>query len=135
MKNRYKISSVALLVGCWSVSGLSQGADIRDPFSPFLSGSLDSVNSGVVDGVQAEPLKKFPAENYLLTGVISSKKSSMALITTPEGDSFLMIEGDMLGADDFKIESIERVRVELVDLSGNKMTKRVLKSGGSAVEN
>ena len=122
-----------LFVGYCSAA-LAEESASRDPFSPFLSGTAESVSSAVIDGVQATPLKKYPAEKYLLAGVVSSKKLSIALIETPEGESFLMIEGDQLGADNFEIERIERLRVELKNSENEKMIKRVVKKGVASNE-
>lgn len=115
---------------CVCTNVLSAQEDVsRDPFAPFLSGAAESVSNAVLDGVQATPLKKYPAEKYILSGIISSKKNSVALIKTPEGESFLMFEGDQLGADDFKIDVIDGLRVELKNIDEDRIIKRVANNG------
>lgn len=132
MKQMNYLSMTALL---FITSGaIAEEAVSRDPFSPFLSGNTESVSNAVIDGVQAEPLKKYPAEKYILSAVMSSKKFSIALFETPEGDSFLMIEGDQLGADNFQIDRIERLRVELKNEEDDLLIKRVSKKGVTSDE-
>jgi len=98
---------------------------IRDPFSPFLSGGSGPVGSASVDGVQAQPLQKFPAQSYDLIGVVSSKKRSIGMIRTPEGANFFLYKGDELGADNFKVTEISGLKLILEDANGQEMTKRV----------
>lgn len=120
----------ALLISTSIGNAFAEGATgstmtIRDPFSPFLSGGGGPVGSASVDGVQAQPLQKFPAQSYDLIGVVSSKKRSIGMIRTPEGANFFLYKGDELGADNFKVTEISGLKLVLEDANGQEMTKRV----------
>lgn len=105
-------------------------AQIRDPFSlPFLG-------SGPSGGKRPE-LTLFPINDLKLNGVITGPKKLRAMISAPNGKTFFVKIGDLIGLRGGKITQIQGDSITVVETEESKGKRTVgtveLRIGGELV--
>ena len=91
-------------------------------FSPddvIISSDLSSDNS-------VHPMIRYDVNKYLLKGVISSQKGSLAIVSLPGSDDYILFEGDPIGNDMHTIQKIEIDFIIVGKSSGDEVSISVL---------
>jgi len=91
-------------------------------FSPddvIISSDLSSDNS-------VHPMIRYDVNKYLLKGVISSQKGSLAIVSLPGSADYILFEGDPIGNDMHTIQKIEIDFIIVGKSSGDEVSISVL---------
>ena len=73
---------------------------VFSPDAAIISSDLSSDNS-------VHPMIRYDVNKYLLKGVISSQKGSLAIVSLPGSDDYILFKGDPIGNDMHTIQKIE----------------------------
>ena len=112
MKNKliFIVLGVFLLITLTGTAG-----EQRNPFVGIDSssgGGFDAYPDGdVIEG--AHPLQKYPVNNYILIGLMTSNKGDIAMVRAKNGEVFFVRINDALGSADGKITAINRRGIEV----------------------
>jgi len=112
MKNKliFIVLGVFLLITLTGTAG-----EQRNPFVGIDSssgGGFDAYPDGdVIEG--AHPLQKYPVNNYILIGLMTSNKGDIAMVRAKNGEVFFVRINDALGNADGKITAINRRGIEV----------------------
>ena len=92
--------------------------DLVDPFKPrgIQPPKAAGGNKGPDLSRPKEPLEAFPLENLRMVGTLQQKKSTYALIRTPDNNLFRVRNGNYMGQNFGRIEDISEAEVKLKEL-------------------
>ena len=95
-----------------------QYADLSNPFDDELDVPINVESLSEPKKKQApsfNPLLRFPLSQYTVKGVITSLKGNRALITTSQGNSFYVKEGEFIGNNKGVIQEIKNNSIIIVE--------------------
>ena len=95
-----------------------QYADLSNPFDDELDVPINVESLSEPKKKQApsfNPLLRFPLSQYTVKGVITSLKGNRALITTSQGNSFYVKEGEFIGNNEGVIQEIKNNSIVILE--------------------
>ena len=95
-----------------------QYADVNNPFEDEFDVPTNVESLSEPKKKQApsfNPLLRFPLSEYTVKGVITSLKGNRALITTSQGNSFYVKEGEFIGNNKGVIQEIKNNSIVIVE--------------------
>jgi len=95
-----------------------QYADVNNPFEDEFDVPTNVESLSEPKKKQApsfNPLLRFPLSQYTVKGVITSLKGNRALITTSQGNSFYVKEGEFIGNNKGVIQEIKNNSIIIVE--------------------
>jgi len=92
--------------------------DLTDPFKPRNIRPAKAAAGGLQPDLTRpkEPLEAYPLENLRMVGTLQQKKSTFALIRTPDNNLFRVRNGNYLGQNFGRIEDVSESGVKLKEL-------------------
>lgn len=92
--------------------------DLTDPFKPRNIRPAKVAAGGLQPDLTRpkEPLEAYPLENLRMVGTLQQKKSTFALIRTPDNNLFRVRNGNYLGQNFGRIEDVSESGVKLKEL-------------------
>lgn len=103
--------------------------DVRDPFAPAVGAGL-SVPGDPGTG-NAPPMLRYPADEYQLIGILTSKNQGIGIVQTPAGARYYVRKGDALGADGYVVTDMKLVSIHLKTHAGQPLILTAKSAGGS----
>ncbi len=101
-------------------------SDLRDPFVPLLEVKKAALTPQV--SVPMTPLQKFDLGQFRLTAVIVGKGEPRAMVSAPDGKSYILKKGIMIGKNNGKVVGIKKEAVlvdeKYYDFAGKVITKQ-----------
>ena len=95
-----------------------QYADVNNPFEDEFDVPTNVESLSEPKKKQApsfNPLLRFPLSQYTVKGVITSLKGNRALITTSQGNSFYVKEGEFIGNNEGVIQEIKNNSIVILE--------------------
>jgi len=102
-----------------------------DPFQPWLSGVMDTSESGSQKRLPLTPLEKVDLSQLKLVGVVLSPSGNKALVEETSGKGFVITPGTYVGTNGGKVVEIYKDKVIIEEMvtygtSGTSVRKREL---------
>ena len=103
----------------------------EDPFSRTFTPQAFSLDATITSSDlsidnSVHPMIRYDVKKYLLKGVISSQKGSLAIVSLPGSDDYILFEGDPIGNDMHTIQKIETDFIIVGKSSGDAVSISVL---------
>ena len=103
----------------------------EDPFSRTFTPQAFSLDDTITSSDlsidnSVHPMIRYDVSKYLLKGVISSQKGSLAIVSLPGSDDYILFEGDPIGNDMYTIQKIEIDFIIVGKSSGDEVRISVL---------
>ena len=103
----------------------------EDPFSRTFTPQAFSLDATITSSDlsidnSVHPMIRYDVNKYLLKGVISSQKGSLAIVSLPGSDDYILFEGDPIGNEMHTIQKIEIDFIIVGKNSGDEVSISVL---------